>query len=137
MRTFFELEKHNRYDSEVCDATLGEDGRWSLEIKQLKDAEQSIVQVSADALIVAKGSNQTPNPTPEEFTRFSGRIIHSSQYDQAFKRGVAEKKLNVLVVGGGESGADISAELGALSPKMSVWLRRRLCVGPRLSCEKE
>ncbi|EXJ75294.1 uncharacterized protein A1O5_01990 [Cladophialophora psammophila CBS 110553] len=41
------------------------------------------------------------------------------------------KKLKVLVVGGGESGADISAELGELSPNVTVWLRRPICVGPR------
>lgn len=37
----------------------------------------------------------------------------------------------MLVVGGGESAADISAELGKLSPNVTVWLRRPICVGPR------
>jgi dimethylaniline monooxygenase (N-oxide forming) len=37
----------------------------------------------------------------------------------------------VLVVGGGESGAAISAGLGDLSPNVIVWLRRASCVGPR------
>lgn len=44
---------------------------------------------------------------------------------------VPKKKLRVLVVGGGESAADISAELGNLSPNVTVWLRRPACVGPR------
>lgn len=127
----FDLERYITYDSEVCSATLGDDGRWSLQIKQLRGSAGAMRQVQADALVVATGSNQVPNPLPPGLEGFDGRLIHSSAYNEAFQREVAEKKLKVLVVGGGESGADISSELADLSPNVTIWLRRPACVGPR------
>jgi dimethylaniline monooxygenase (N-oxide forming) len=98
---------------------------------QGQQPRQTSKSVLVDALIVATGANQIPKEAPAGLTGFRGRIIHSSNYNERFKREVAEKKLRVLVVGGGESGADISAELGDLSANVTVWLRRAACVGPR------
>lgn len=127
----FDLERYIRYHSEVVSATLQADDRWSLQIRQQSGVEHITLHRKTDALIVATGTNQTPSTVPSGIKGFRGRSIHSSQYDEAFKKEVEEKKLRVLVVGGGESGADISAELGDLSPNITVWLRRPICVGPR------
>ncbi|KAK6220532.1 hypothetical protein LQW54_001977 [Pestalotiopsis sp. IQ-011] len=62
---------------------------------------------------------------------FDGRVIHSSQYGEDFKQYVAKTKARVLVVGAGESGADVSAELAELSPNVTVWLRRPPCIASR------
>lgn len=126
--THFDLERHIRYDTDVKNAALDTNGQWS--IQTCRGGQQN-EQHTFDALVVATGANQIPKPTPPEFVNFKRRIIHSSQYDQEFKREVKDKKLRVLVVGGGESGADISAELSELSPHITVWLRRPICVGPR------
>ncbi|KAH0834440.1 flavin-containing monooxygenase [Fonsecaea pedrosoi] len=135
----FDLDRHIRSHAEVRSATLGEDGVWSLEvqIQSLTDSEHFTLCVQADALIVATGSNGLPNTPPACLSGFTGRMIHSSQYDEAFKQEVAAKKMKVLVVGGGESGADLSAELGELSPHVTVWLRRPICVGPRYLNKKD
>jgi dimethylaniline monooxygenase (N-oxide forming) len=85
----------------------------------------------ADALVVATGAHQVPNGVPCQLSSFKGRVLHSSNYTEAFRKEVEEKKLRVLVVGGGESGADISADLGDLTPHTTVWLRRPNCFGPR------
>ena len=127
----FDLERHISYESEVCSATLGDDQQWSLEIKQLGEPEQPTTNLQADALLVATGSNQLPKPVPPGLSGFEGRKIHSTKYGDAFKREVADKKLRVLVVGGGESGADIAAELSDVSPNVSVWLRRPPSIAPR------
>ena len=129
----FGLESHIRYHSEVCNANLTQDGLWSLRIRQIDGAEQ---RMEADALIVATGANQLPNSVPSGLVGFDGRVIHSSEYNDDFKKEVEGKKLKVLVVGGGESGADIAAELGDLSPDVTVWLRRPICVGPRYLNDK-
>ncbi|KAK4938208.1 hypothetical protein LTR10_021281 [Elasticomyces elasticus] len=129
----FGLDRHIRYYSEVCDATLSEEGLWSLRIRQSNDAEECI---TADGLIVATGANQLPNPIPSGLVGFDGRVTHSSEYDGVFKKEVEQNNLKVLVVGGGESGADIAAELGDLSPNVTVWLRRPICVGPRYLNDK-
>lgn len=129
----FDLERHIHYHSEIRSASLGDDGRWSLQVRQSKGSTDSMLDVQADALIVATGASQLPNSLPLGLEGFGGRVIHSSTYDDAFKQQVAEKKLKVLVVGAGESGADIAAELGEQSPgnNVTVWLRRPPCVGPR------
>ena len=126
----FDLERHIQYSSEVSSAKLGDDGLWRLQVREMAGVKLSTLYMEAHALIVATGANQVPNESPTGFTDFKGRIIHSSQYDEAFKRDVAEKKLRVLL-GGLESGADISAELGDLSPNVAVWLRRPSIPGER------
>ncbi|GKZ28081.1 hypothetical protein AbraCBS73388_010331, partial [Aspergillus brasiliensis] len=77
----------------------------------------------ADALNVATGGSQVPNDVPSQLAGFEGEIVHSSAYDESFMREVADKKLRVLVVGGGESGANISADLCELSPNLTI------CIG--------
>lgn len=116
--------------SKVTCARLSPKGSWSLHVQQPSNA-LSEVSIEADALIVATGASQCPKTVPPRLAGFEGRMIHSSQYDEAFKREVSDKLQRVLVVGGGESGADIAAELSDLSPNVSVWLRRPICVGPR------
>ncbi|KAK6365518.1 uncharacterized protein PV06_10560 [Exophiala oligosperma] len=127
----FNLEPHIQYRTKVTAAKLSSKGSWSLHVRRTLGEEVSEGNMEADALIVATGASQYPKAIPRELAGYNGRIIHSSQYDETFKRDVADKSLRVLVIGGGESGADIAAELGDLSPNVSVWLRRPLCVGPR------
>ncbi|KAI0862320.1 hypothetical protein F4860DRAFT_472959 [Xylaria cubensis] len=124
----FGLEQHIRYNSRVSQAILGNDNLWSLEVHQSDDR---VMRVKTDALLVATGANQLPNLNVPGLEGFSGRLIHSSQYDESFKSQVAEQNLRVLVIGAGESGADVAAELAELSSDVSVWVRRAPCVGPR------
>lgn len=129
----FGLDDHITYHSEVCSANLKKDGRWTLKILQRHPSgeESAVLHLQADAIIVATGANQLPKKTPDSLAGFTGEIIHSSEYSQTFKDQVKSGKQRVLVVGGGESGADVSAELGELSPNVTVWLRRPNCIGPR------
>lgn len=126
----FDLDKHIKYNTEVISAALGDDGKWRIEVQEGPERRVEI----ADALIVATGAHQVPKDLPPQLDGFSGRIVHSSNYTNDFRREVKEKQLRVLVIGGGESGADISADLGDLTPNTTVWLRRPNCVGPRYLC---
>ena len=127
----FDLERHIVYNSDVHNAVLGDDGIWSIHIKQNNGLDDKAFSLTADALIVATGASQVPKPPPEGLNGFDGDIIHSCKYDEALRNSVAEKHLRVLVIGGGESGADVAADLGNRSPNVTVWLRRSPCVGPR------
>ena len=127
----FDLERHIQYHSEVRKAVL-KNGVWHLQVRPGQDpARTTTEEQQFDALVVATGAHHVPNEPPAELAGFGGRILHSNEYGNEFKREVAEKKLRVLVVGGGESAADISSELGDLSPEAAVWLRRPHCFGPR------
>ncbi|KAI3397988.1 hypothetical protein diail_9965 [Diaporthe ilicicola] len=130
---YFALNQHITYNSEVSRADLMEDGRWSLDIRQrLSSGEEiAVLRLQADAIIVATGANQVPKETPDGLAGFTGQTLHSAEYSETFKEKVKNEKQRVLVVGVGESGADVSAELGDLSPHVTVWLRRPNCIGPR------
>jgi dimethylaniline monooxygenase (N-oxide forming) len=127
----FKLENYIQYHSEVISARPGGDGKWQLEIRQGPPAAQTILHHECDALVVATGAHHVPNKPPAELSGYTGLVIHSNEYGEAFKRNVAENNLRVVIAGGGESAADISAELGELSPECAVWLRRPHCFGPR------
>jgi dimethylaniline monooxygenase (N-oxide forming) len=127
----FNLERHIQYHSEVRSAQIGDNGLWDLEVLQVLEGSQTTSRLRVDALVVATGAHHVPNDRPVELADFDGRVLHSSDYNDAFKREVAEKKMRVMVVGGGESSADISSELAELSPNVTVWLRRPHCFGPR------
>ncbi|KAH8897900.1 FAD/NAD(P)-binding domain-containing protein [Thozetella sp. PMI_491] len=127
----FDLERHIQYNSEVISAQQGKDGQWHLQVRQGVKPDQTILHVQVDALVVSTGAHHVPRSPPAGLAGFTGRVIHSNEYGEEFKREVEEKKLRVLIVGGGESSADLSAEMGALSPEVAVWLRRPHCFGPR------
>lgn len=130
----FGLEDRITYFSDVQNASLDEDGCWSLQVRQSlpvdRPGQEKELRLSADALVVATGANQVAKEVPEGLSGFQGRVLHSGEYNEAFKREVRDNKLRVLVVGGGESGADIAAELEDLSPHVTAWLRRGTWVGP-------
>jgi cation diffusion facilitator CzcD-associated flavoprotein CzcO len=130
---YFDSGPHIRYNSEVVRASREYDGSWNIEIVQ----QGKRLTANTDALIVATGSHQVPNPPPEGLVGFDGPMIHSKQYGEGFKKEVKEKKLRVLGVGCSESGADISAELGDVSPHVTVWLRQYPCTGPRYLNRKD
>lgn len=129
----FELDGHITYHSEVCSAELKTDGHWALKIRRMdaRGREVDVLHLQADAIIVATGANQVPKEIPDSLAEFTGQVLHSSEYGQTFKDQVKNGQQRVLVVGGGESGADVSSELGDLSPNVTVWLRRPNCIGPR------
>ncbi|CAI6342050.1 unnamed protein product [Periconia digitata] len=123
----FGLDQHIKYNTEVLSASLNEEKKWRVEVQEGSERRVEI----ADALVVATGAHQVPKGLPDPLAGYTGRVVHSSNYSQEFRKEVEEKQLRVLLVGGGESGADISADLGDLTEKTTVWLRRPNCFGPR------
>ncbi|KAF2117896.1 hypothetical protein BDV96DRAFT_489322 [Lophiotrema nucula] len=125
----FDLEKYIMYNAEIQSVELSQGGKWVLEVKASRN--HSNLHIDADALIVATGANQVPKELPSQLKGFTGRVLHSVDFNVSLKEEVREKNLRVLVVGGGESGADISSDLADITPHATVWLRRPICVGPR------
>jgi len=123
----FKLDQHIIYNTEVMSATLENNKTWILEVRK----GDAIHVERADALIVATGAHQIPKELPSQISTYTGRVLHSSNYTEAFRQEVKDKQLRVLLIGGGESGADVSADLGDLTTNTTVWLRRPNCFGPR------
>lgn len=133
----FDILKHMQYNTEVLSAELQADNTWILQVQSNLSDDSKPRSLQFDALVVATGAHHEPNKDLPVLEGYRGQIIHSNQYDEAFKRHVAEKKLRVMVIGGGESAADLSSELGDLSSAATIWLRRPHCFGPRYLNNKD
>ncbi|MEZ4288788.1 MAG: NAD(P)/FAD-dependent oxidoreductase [Polyangiales bacterium] len=82
----------------------------------------------ARALVIATGYNRTPfSPRFNDQEQFEGEIIHSSRY----RSGAPYQGKNVLVVGSGNSGAEIAIDLFEHGAKPSICIRGPVHVAPR------
>lgn len=95
------------------------DNKWCVEF------EGSAQQEIYDALIVATGSNHVPKVG--EAPGFSGEQLHSSEYKEPSRF----KDKTVLVVGFGESAADMGPEISDVAKRTVMWGRRRPAFAPR------
>ncbi|KAK9265714.1 hypothetical protein L1049_024968 [Liquidambar formosana] len=109
---------------------FGEEVRWAK-----YDATMGFWQVQANNsefvcrwLIVATGENAEPVlPEIDGISDFEGRLLHTSTY----KNGADFKGSNVLVVGCGNSGMEISLDLCDNGAQVSLVVRDKLHILPR------
>ena len=88
------------------------DGRWSV--------ETSIGALEGDALVIATGYNHTARiPDWPGLDAYTGRVVHSSEY----RNPAALEAQHVLVVGPGNSGAEIAADLAGSGIKVTLAMR--------------
>jgi len=82
----------------------------------------------ARAVVIASGLNRVPNPErlPEQ-ERFRGTLIHSRDYRNA-DRFVDQR---VLVVGAGNTGAEIALDLAEHGARPTMALRSQVNIVPR------
>ena len=88
------------------------DGRWSV--------ESSIGALSAAALVIATGYNHTARvPDWPGLESYTGRVLHSSEY----RNPASLDAQTVLVVGPGNSGAEIAADLADAGATVDLAVR--------------
>jgi len=88
------------------------DGRWVV--------ESSIGALEADAVVVATGYNHTAKiPDWPGLKSYTGRVVHSSEY----RNPAALDAKHVLVVGPGNSGAEIAADLTGAGTRVTLAVR--------------
>jgi hypothetical protein len=116
--------------SSVDTVTRDQDGRWSAVITSDGEIDSSRV-VRAKHVVMAAGVYNAPIvPEIPGKETFKGTTLHSSQYTSCHDLGLVGKR--VLVVGYGNSGAEIALELtegGAA--EVYVFIRARLSIVPR------
>ena len=108
----FGLYDKVRFNTAVERADKDADGRW---IVTLGNGERRRYR----ALVCATGCNWDPN-MPEIKGHFSGEIRHSVTY----RRSDEFKGKRVLIIGAGNSGADIACDAAANADKAFISLRR-------------
>jgi cation diffusion facilitator CzcD-associated flavoprotein CzcO len=89
-------------------------GRWSVVLQR---ADGSKRQMHPGHVVLATGVSGIPNvPDIPTLRNFSGKVLHSSQYDE----GGAWKGMNVFVIGSGNSGHDIAQDLYSSGAKVTL-----------------
>jgi putative flavoprotein involved in K+ transport len=77
-------------------------------------------QIAADTVVVATGYNHTPKlPDWPGLETFTGKVVHSSEYKNPGLLGARE----ALVIGPGNSGAEIAADLADAGVRVSLAMR--------------
>jgi indole-3-pyruvate monooxygenase len=119
---------------EAYAARFGIAPRLGEAVRKVRAAEDGFVVESARAVyearavVMAAGYNRVPNPDrlPEQ-ERFGGQLMHSSRY----RSGDAFGGRRVLVVGVGNTGAEIALDLAEHGAKPTVAVRTPVNVVPR------
>ena len=104
-----------RFGTEVVNAARGDDGLWTLRVRDA-DGERD---EHFDVLMVANGHHWNPR-MPEYPGEFAGELIHSHE----FKNNKPFEGKRVLVVGGGNSAADVAVECCRVAERTAISMRR-------------
>jgi indole-3-pyruvate monooxygenase len=116
-RTF---DLHPEHGREVSRCTRGEDGRWVV--------STDAAEYRAHNLVMATGLNRVPNvPRWPGQETFPGPIVHTRDYTN----GERFRGQRVLVVGFGNSGAEIALDLLEHGARPAVAVRSKVNVVPR------
>jgi dimethylaniline monooxygenase (N-oxide forming) len=125
----FDLHRHLRFRTTVEAVTRNPAGDWTVRMCDAAGTREE----RFDAVALCSGLHQHPHlprlPGQETYT---GTILHGAQYRRPSQ--VAGKR--VLVVGAGESGADIAAEVAANAAETVLSLRRGVAVQSRIQLGK-
>jgi cation diffusion facilitator CzcD-associated flavoprotein CzcO len=120
----FGVNPHLRFDATVEAVTQRANGSWTVNWRDASGTHRE----QFDAVAVCSGLHQHPHsPRFSGQDTFPGRIIHGAQYRRPAD--IANKK--VLIVGAGESGADIVAEVAEHAAETVLSLRRGVAVQAR------
>jgi cation diffusion facilitator CzcD-associated flavoprotein CzcO len=119
----FRLEPHIRLGSHVQRCELGGDGRWTVRVTANGETRAERFH----GLLVCSGHHREAF-VPAYPGTFAGEIVHSS----AYKRPDPFRGRRVLVVGAGNSGADIAVDVARLASRAAISMREATYVVPKL-----
>jgi len=125
----FDLRRHIRFETSVEAVRRDPNGTWLVCTRDASGTHD----LRFDAVAICSGLHQHPHvPTFPGKETYTGTVLHSAQYRRPSQ--VAGKR--VLVVGAGESGADVTAEVAAHAAETVLSLRRGVAVQARVELGK-
>ena len=120
----FDLRGHICLETTVESVTSNPGGDWTLRIRDAQGTREE----RFDSVALCSGLHQHPHlPRFSGQETFTGKVMHGAQY----RRPAQVRGKRVLIVGAGESGADIAAEVAAHAAESVLSLRRGVAVLPR------
>uniref|UniRef100_T1JB49 Flavin-containing monooxygenase n=1 Tax=Strigamia maritima TaxID=126957 RepID=T1JB49_STRMM len=125
----FNLIPYINFNHAVTDITYADDyastGRWTVSVTY----QDTILTDTFDAVMVCNGHHINPKmPTFPGMDEFKGTVAHSHNY----KTGKKYEDMNVVVVGVGNSGGDITVELSRIAKQVYMSTRRGTWVMSRV-----
>lgn len=125
----FDLGKYIRFQTTVESVTPDTGGGWRVQTRGADGASEA----HFDSVALCSGLHQHPLvPRIPGLETFTGEVIHGAQYRRPAQ--VAGRR--VLIVGAGESGADVAAEAARHGAESVVSLRRGVAILPRITFGK-
>ncbi len=119
----FDLEPHIRLGCRVEQCTRKDDGRWTVRVTSNGAASEELF----DWLLVCSGHHRQAF-LPHYPGQFAGSITHSS----AYKRPDPFRGQRVLVVGAGNSAADIAVDISRVASTTAISMREGTYFIPKL-----
>lgn len=119
----FNLEPHIRLQSRVERCDRRPDGRWSVRVVSEGVAREE----TYDWLVVCSGHHRKPF-IPDYPGKFGGTITHSASY----KRPDPFRGQRVLIVGAGNSAADIAVDISRVAASAAISMREGTYFIPKL-----
>lgn len=104
-----------RFHTEVTRAARDADGKWRIASRGPSGERDE----TFDVLMVANGHHWNPR-YPEYPGKFDGRFLHSHE----FKNAEPFRGQRILVIGGGNSAADVAVECARVSDHVRISMRR-------------
>ncbi|KAH8063904.1 N,N-dimethylaniline monooxygenase [Aureococcus anophagefferens] len=127
----YELDQHIRFSTTVDKVELQAGDKWLVEATSKDGTKHSGLY---DGVCVASGNFQTAKvPNFPGIGDFKGELVHASQY----KRPDQFKDKNVVVIGLGESGADLAREVASVAKNAYACVRSLPAIIPRLPNYKD
>lgn len=119
----FSLRPHITFGHKILSA-VPKDGSWNVTVRDVGNGEETMKSYSA--VVVASGHHWDPN-IPDRLDGFEGETIHANEY-RTPERFIGK---DVIVVGAGNSGADIASELSWHANSVTLSTRSGAYILPR------
>lgn len=120
----FGLRDHLRFGTTVEAVTPDPTGGWTVRTRDVHGTQEE----HFDSVALCSGLHQHPHmPRFPAQDTFTGQIMHAAHY----RRPAQVRGKRVLIVGAGESGADVAAEVAGSAAETVLSLRRGVAVLPR------
>lgn len=116
----FQLESKIHFNTEVKTAQYNSTiQKWELDLEVTNTNTNIQYRIMVDCLAICSGMNSIPNiPQFEGQDNFRGIILHSNEYN---KYDFINKR--VLLIGGGETTADLSYEISKIASNVMITIR--------------
>ena len=123
----FDLEPHIRLRRRVTKVERRADGRWTVHATNGDGTAAADEAEIFDYVLICTGHHRDPF-VPTYPGAFTGRTLHSS----AYRRAEPWRGARVLVVGAGNSGCDIAADIGRVASFTCLSMRQGAYILPKL-----